>query len=360
MPTTWRSGNSSARMIQRDAVVRVVERRNDHDAVGDVEIRVARREPLAVHHHRPRIGELHDAQSPPAPASSSRRRLSTSDDDSRRRPDPPRRRARSRRARRSARCRRRGRACRRRRSPSPSQIVWRMPRCSRNARSYPSRSRPGLRTCTSESRHSSVTSSVPSPSVSMPPPSSTTRSPLLGRTGSTRGSPVMRAMAAPTFVVAREVSILRPRVEAPVHRAPRDRRSSMHAGRRGVAQPDAVGRDDVQADILPRRRAPRACSCAEAARFRHDRGSRRARARAARARSRRTPTEWARACRANRARDAARRSRWRRAGPTRPGKPARRNRDDDALKRRDISTGSARTRRCAGRAGTASCAACPR
>ena len=50
----------------------------------------------------------------------------------------------------------------------------------------PARSSPGLRTCTSDSSHSSVTSSVPRPSVSMPPPSSTRRSPLSGRTATMR------------------------------------------------------------------------------------------------------------------------------------------------------------------------------
>src|SRR5204862_2970709 len=42
--------------VQRDAILRIIERRYEHSAIGDVEIRVARRQPLSVHHHRSREG----------------------------------------------------------------------------------------------------------------------------------------------------------------------------------------------------------------------------------------------------------------------------------------------------------------
>ena len=56
--------------------------------------------------------------------------------------------------------------------PSPSQITWRAPRNSASTRSIASRVRPAPRF--GFSRHDSVVSTVPTPSPSMPPPSSTT------------------------------------------------------------------------------------------------------------------------------------------------------------------------------------------
>jgi len=49
---------------ERDAVVRIVECRDEHDAVGDVEIRVARRQALAAHHHGAREGEFNELKCP--------------------------------------------------------------------------------------------------------------------------------------------------------------------------------------------------------------------------------------------------------------------------------------------------------
>ena len=55
-------GEELRQSIQRDPVVAVVERRHEHDAVGDVEVGVARRQPLAVHDDRPRERKRHDLQ----------------------------------------------------------------------------------------------------------------------------------------------------------------------------------------------------------------------------------------------------------------------------------------------------------
>ena len=48
--------------IERDAVRRIIERWNEHNSVGNVEIRIAGREPLAVENHWLGHGQLDDAQ----------------------------------------------------------------------------------------------------------------------------------------------------------------------------------------------------------------------------------------------------------------------------------------------------------
>ena len=67
MPTTCAVGKELGERVERDAIVAVVEGRHEHDAVGDVEVGVARRQPLAVHHHRARERQLHHAQRAAAP-----------------------------------------------------------------------------------------------------------------------------------------------------------------------------------------------------------------------------------------------------------------------------------------------------
>ena len=83
----------------------------------------------------------------------------------------------------------------------------------------------------------------------MPPPSSTSRSPVSARVGCSRGRPVMRAMAAPDAQVLRVVVVLGPAVERPVHQH-HAARCVHHAGRGRVAQPDPVGRHHVQAHAV--------------------------------------------------------------------------------------------------------------
>ena len=170
---TARPACSSAR-----AVVRIVERRHQHRLVGDVEVRVARRQAHAVEEHaapasaaaRTRSGRpsavghaSRGARGSRAAARSSRRRgrlLRDARPCARRRSGPDRR---------------RGRACRRRRCRGRATAP-----CARRGRRRararaPRAPRPGLRACTVCSRHSSVVSSVPAPLTSMLPPSSTTR-----------------------------------------------------------------------------------------------------------------------------------------------------------------------------------------
>src|SRR5262249_48604368 len=48
--------------VERDAVVRIVERRHEDDAVRDVEVRVARWQAFAGHDHRARVGQFDDAE----------------------------------------------------------------------------------------------------------------------------------------------------------------------------------------------------------------------------------------------------------------------------------------------------------
>ncbi len=55
-------GKQLCERVERDAVVRIVERGNQHQAVGDVEIRVAGRQPLAVEVDRRGHGERDHAQ----------------------------------------------------------------------------------------------------------------------------------------------------------------------------------------------------------------------------------------------------------------------------------------------------------
>ena len=62
MPTTCAIGKELGQGIERDAVGRIVEGRDEHQAVGDVEIGVAGRQPLAVEDDRPGHGQLDDAQ----------------------------------------------------------------------------------------------------------------------------------------------------------------------------------------------------------------------------------------------------------------------------------------------------------
>ena len=76
MPTTARSGNSSASDAERDAVGRVVERRHQHRVVGDVEVRVARRQPLAVEDDRRRHRQRDHLAAAGRPGRSCRRRRS--------------------------------------------------------------------------------------------------------------------------------------------------------------------------------------------------------------------------------------------------------------------------------------------
>ncbi len=62
MPTTWRSGKRLARVSSAATVGRVVEGRDQHQAVGDVEVGVAGRQPLAFEDDRAGHGQLDDAE----------------------------------------------------------------------------------------------------------------------------------------------------------------------------------------------------------------------------------------------------------------------------------------------------------
>ena len=179
----------------------------------------------------------------PAVGRSRRRRLSTDRAWLSSRGIRARPRARRCRRRRSGRCRRRGRACRRRRSPRRARSSASMPSHSREDALRSRRaSRPGLRTCMSLSSHSSVTSSSPSPLTSMPPPSSTMRSPRVGAArldarqagdaGRSRGR--RRASRCQLSYFAQPLNAQLTSVDAAV--------GGVDAGRRRVAQPDAVGR----------------------------------------------------------------------------------------------------------------------
>ena len=379
MPITARAGNSSASVFERDAVVRVVEGRHEHHAVGDVEVGVAGRQPLAVHRHRPRERQRHDC-------AAGRRRLRPaslaggggcpSSGDGSRRPDPAPRRARPCPRSRSARRRRRARACRRRRSPrrARSCCVRRATR-RRRARSRRASARgcgPGRRS----SSHSSVTSSSPC-AVDLDAAAfeheAAVRRPALRDDARQAGEARDRARrrARPAASCRTSPSALNAQSRAPRRRCVDDARW------RRIAQPDAVGRHDVQA-ARGRSRTPCAASAGQrrvARRLATRTGSRRVRVRRAPGRSPRTPTGSARTCPASRARGAASRSRWRGAAPIRqaaraagsrcPGVVGRKLRRDRAS-RRDCGidrltgcpgsgSGSARRRRRAGRAGRASC-----
>ncbi len=152
--------------------------------------------------------------------------------------------------RRSARCRRRARACRRRRSPRRARSSARTPSQSREQRAR-SPARVEARDCAParrESSHSSVTSS--SPCAVRPrcrrlrarrgsPPSG--RSRLDARQARDRArSP--RRRSASRCQLSYFAHALKPQFDA----ATTSPAPSMHAGRRRVAQPHAVGRHDVQ------------------------------------------------------------------------------------------------------------------
>ncbi len=118
MPTTSRSGNSSARMPSAPRSRGIVERRHQHEAVGDVEVGVAGRQPLAVEDDRRRHRQRHHLERAAVAASRARCEplavLVRAARSSRRAGRPPRT-ARRRPGATKRASRRRGRACRRRR-----------------------------------------------------------------------------------------------------------------------------------------------------------------------------------------------------------------------------------------------------
>ena len=59
-PDNLPSGKFAGDHVERFTIVRVVERRDDDDFVRDIEVRVARRQPLSFHDDRARIRDLHD------------------------------------------------------------------------------------------------------------------------------------------------------------------------------------------------------------------------------------------------------------------------------------------------------------
>ncbi len=65
MPTTWRSGKQPRQRVEGDAVGRVVEGRDEHETVCDIEVGVAGRETLSLEIHRPGHGQLDDTQGLP-------------------------------------------------------------------------------------------------------------------------------------------------------------------------------------------------------------------------------------------------------------------------------------------------------
>ena len=255
MPTTWRDGMRRASVSSAIAIVRVVERRHEHDAVGDVEVGVARRQPLAVHHHRPRERERDDAQWSTAgqlePAKVVHRPLVVVV--GRIRFDSEHHRLLVHEARDVVHV--------------PVRVV------AHAAFAEPDRpvdaqplgedtlvvlrvESPGLRTCTSLSSHSSVTSSRPAPLTSMPPPSRTIRSPV-PRRGSSSRRPARSAIRRPMAASSRQLSYfaqpLKPqdsRHELVAFEARRSARS--RAATRGRSARRGAARD------RPGRRAPRA------------------------------------------------------------------------------------------------------
>ena len=62
MPTTSRSGKRLGQDIEGDAVGRIIECRDEHQSVGDVEVGIAGRQPLALEDNRPGHGQLDDAE----------------------------------------------------------------------------------------------------------------------------------------------------------------------------------------------------------------------------------------------------------------------------------------------------------
>ena len=121
------------------------------------------------------------------------------------------------------------------------------------------RSRPGLRTCTSASSHSSVDEQRPC-AVGLDAAALEDEPLRRRRAASARRAAgrVMRAIAAADRRVARKLSYFAQPLNAQFTSATRPA-SSMHDGRRRVAQPDAIGRDDVQTTRSAR--TPCASSC---------------------------------------------------------------------------------------------------
>ena len=177
MPTIWCARHQLRQHVQRHAIVRIVERRHQHDAVGDVEVGVAGGQPLAVHRSRGRGIRQRTICSGPtsgssgaAPAGGGCPSIARGS----RRPGPAS----------TASTTVSGgdeprdvvdvavRVVAGAAFAEPDRPARAEPLAERLARS-PRASVPGLRTCTSLSSHSSVTSSSPAPLTSMPPPSST-------------------------------------------------------------------------------------------------------------------------------------------------------------------------------------------
>ena len=250
IPTTVCAGMSRAIVSSATRSCRIVEGRHDHDTVGEIEVGVARREALPLHHHGPRKRQRDGAEWP--------RRLAERVGDAAgcpstacdcRRPDPLRPREPPRRRSRTGQCRRRGRGYRRRRSLRRARSSrWPPARSGRLPRSRPVPD-PGFCTWTSLSSHSSVTRISPRPLTSMPPPSRTIRPPVSARTGSSMGSPVMRGDGASDLRVPGVVVVLRPAIEGP--RCEDDVAAlGQDPGRRRIAEPSSIGRDDVETETI--------------------------------------------------------------------------------------------------------------
>ena len=170
------AGKNLGQHVQRHAVVGIVERGHQHQAVGDVEVGVAGRQALAAKDDRPRHGQLDDGE---LLAVGSARGLEAREILGQRRVV------------RVARVRLDGGDDRGRPDEAgdvvdvavgvvagDAAVRARSPGRCRDSRektcSSCSRLTPGLRCCTSLSRHSSVVSRDPAPLTSIEPPSSTT------------------------------------------------------------------------------------------------------------------------------------------------------------------------------------------
>ena len=205
MPTTSRSGNSFASVFSADAIVRVVERRHQHQPVGDVEVGVAGRAAAGRRSTSGRgIGSFTTFKPAARRIARFSARLVVRVGDRLRRSDH---RLRLHEARQVVDVAVRvvaGDAVASARSPARR----RGNRAS--ARSISSRLSPGLRACTGLSRHSSVVSSSPSPLTSMLPPSSTML--RRERPGASAASPTKAGTVASVLPVV----VLGPGVEPPV------------------------------------------------------------------------------------------------------------------------------------------------